>query len=803
MTNSVIQKFLVFVFFGIVASGCALEDDPSVTAKKDLEKPTLTEVTAVSSPTSDSTPNYTFNSTESGTITYGGSCSSSTTSATSGNNTITLVSLSERTYSDCTITVTDEAGNVSNTLTITSFTVDFAPTVTEVTSVTTPTNDTTPDYTFSSDEAGTITYGGSCSSTTSSATSGNNSITFNSLSDGTYSNCTITVTDTAGNTVTLNISSFIVDTTTPTISEVTVVTNPTNDSTPNYTFNSTESGTITYGGSCSSSTTSATSGNNTITLVSLSERTYSDCTITVTDAVGYVSNTLTITSFIVDQTAATLVEVTVVTTPTNDTTPDYTFSSSEAGTITYGGSCSSSTTSATTDNNTITLVSLSEDTYSDCTITVTDNASNSVTLNISSFVIDTTVPTFSSISPTDNQTGVSISDNISVTFSESMDNTSVTTNTDNTTCYGSFALSSDNFTSCVQMSSSPSSSNLYKTFTIDPSDNLSQATTYKTRVKTGIKDSAGNSLSSQYETSNGFTTETPSFVAVGTLGTVITSLDGITWTSRTSVSSTNLGGASYFNDSFWMVQRSGIGGIIHTSKYGISWDNITTGFSVNLRDIKYGNSKYVAIGCCQHNIFTSSDGISWDNQSLTGTGLFEDLIYDNGTFVAVGTSGQISTSTDGISWVDRKIQGNHLYGVTYGNSTFVAVGTNGLILTSSDGSTWTERLSINNSVATSPNKQPPTTSSLYKVTYGNSKFVAVGEYGAILTSPDGTTWTSSFTFGNLGTFQAVTYGNGIFVVVGSGQNWGGATVITSTDGTTWTERTSGASSFLLDVTYGE
>ena len=62
-----------------------------------------------------------------------------------------------------------------------------------------------------------------------------------------------------------------------------------------------------------------------------------------------------------------------MTTPTNDTTPDYTFSSDEAGTITYGGSCSSSTTSATTGNNTITLVSLSDDTYSNCTITVTDS----------------------------------------------------------------------------------------------------------------------------------------------------------------------------------------------------------------------------------------------------------------------------------------------------------------------------------------------------------------------------------------------------------------------------------------------
>ena len=74
-----------------------------------------------------------------------------------------------------------------------------APVIAEETAVTTPTNDSTPNYTFSSDEAGTITYGGSCSSSTTSAINGSNTITFNALSNGTYSNCTITVTDSAGN----------------------------------------------------------------------------------------------------------------------------------------------------------------------------------------------------------------------------------------------------------------------------------------------------------------------------------------------------------------------------------------------------------------------------------------------------------------------------------------------------------------------------------------------------------------------------------------------------------------------------
>ena len=130
----------------------------------------------------------------------------------------------------------------------------FAPKITEVTAVTTPTGDTTPSYTFSSNEAGDITYGGSCTSTAdTSANASNNTITFNTLSGGTYSDCTITVTDSANNASdALSVSSFIVDTTAPSLSQVTAVPTPTNDNTSIYTFSSDEAGTITYGGSCSS-----------------------------------------------------------------------------------------------------------------------------------------------------------------------------------------------------------------------------------------------------------------------------------------------------------------------------------------------------------------------------------------------------------------------------------------------------------------------------------------------------------------------------------------------------------------------
>jgi len=131
---------------------------------------------------------------------------------------------------------------------------------------------------------------------------------------------------------------------------------------------------------------------------------------------------------------------------------------------------------------------------------VEDSSDNSSTT-------DTTAPTVISVSTTaDNQSSVSITDNITVTFSEAMDTTTVTTNTSNSTCSGTMRVSSDNFSNCVQMSSAPASSSDNMTFTLNPSDNLTGGTPYLTRVTTGVKDTAGNTLSTQYETSSGFTT---------------------------------------------------------------------------------------------------------------------------------------------------------------------------------------------------------------------------------------------------------------------------------------------------------
>jgi len=87
-----------------------------------------------------------------------------------------------------------------------------------------------------------------------------------------------------------------------------------------------------------------------------------------------------------------------------------------------------------------------------------------------------------------------------------------------------------------------------------------------------------------------------------------------------------------------------------------------------------------------------------------------------------------------------------------------------------------------------------------KITYGNGLFVTVGSSGTILTSSDGTTWTerTSVSSQNTVNLYRVTYGNNTFVTVGYS-----GTILTSTDGTSWTSRTSGTSNTLVGVTYSQ
>ena len=90
----------------------------------------------------------------------------------------------------------------------------------------------------------------------------------------------------------------------------------------------------------------------------------------------------------------------------------------------------------------------------------------------------------------------------------------------------------------------------------------------------------------------------------------------------------------------------------------------------------------------------------------------------------------------------------------------------------------------------------PTTENLWSVCHGAGQFVACGEGGTILTSPDGITWTRRVS-GHTLWLVGAAHGNGLFVVVGDQ-----GTILTSPDGVAWTGRTSGTTARINGIAYG-
>ena len=112
------------------------------------------------------------------------------------------------------------------------------------------------------------------------------------------------------------------------------------------------------------------------------------------------------------------------------------------------------------------------------------------------YKLDTTAPTVDNSSPYNCGCTLSPTLDFSVTFSEIMDATTITTNTSDTSCSGTFQVSSDNFATCAEMTGlSFTISDSYKTFTLDRSESLNGQLTYKFRVTSGATDLAGNSVS--------------------------------------------------------------------------------------------------------------------------------------------------------------------------------------------------------------------------------------------------------------------------------------------------------------------
>jgi MYXO-CTERM domain-containing protein len=308
------------------------------------------------------------------------------------------------------------------------------------------------------------------------------------------------------------------------------------------------------------------------------------------------------------------------------------------------------------------------------------------------------------------------------------------------------------------------------------------------------------------------------FVAVGSSNTIITSNDGVNWTSASVTGTTqNLNSVAYGNGVF---VAAGSNGIVFTSTDGGATWGPTGNFgqTVTVTSVVFGCGEFVALAHDSTNstsaIFYSDDGTVWNSANVPT--LPADAPIDaafNGTlFVAMGlnadgnSGGSILTSDDGINWTTQTPllpATSSPISITTNGSAFVimlesAASDTGVTTpvsfeTSTDGVNWST-VGANDLPASWSQNIPR------QISYTGSAYLVVGAGAYISSSTDLVTWTSlspesSLTFDRL---RGVQWLVDRFFAVGDDD-----TILTSADGVTWTKQNVAASihSNLRDIAY--
>jgi len=226
------------------------------------------------------------------------------------------------------------------------------------------------------------------------------------------------------------------------------------------------------------------------------------------------------------------------------------------------------------------------------------------------------------------------------------------------------------------------------------------------------------------------------WTASGQSGTVVRSNDAQNWMQQISGNNDALW-STVFEGGQWIV--SGGRGRILTSPDGIAWTSVNSNFSFTLFDIAYNQNNLYAIAGdlgIATTVLTSPDATTWTQnppQPNNAEGLY-GITYDNTIWIAVGDKGKILTTSDpdSRSWAEQPSgTDTDLRDIVYnGTDLYIVVGREGAILTSPDAVTWTP-------------SDSGTTFDLFGVAYdGSGQYIAVGDEGTILTSSDGFSWST-------------------------------------------------------------
>jgi hypothetical protein len=291
------------------------------------------------------------------------------------------------------------------------------------------------------------------------------------------------------------------------------------------------------------------------------------------------------------------------------------------------------------------------------------------------------------------------------------------------------------------------------------------------------------------------------YVAVGDYGVVLTSPDLATWTLQYADTFFALNGVTYGNGLFVAVGEETT---ICTSPNGIVWTQRGAG-EWQLYDVAYGGGAFVAVGgkppvpgsgtlTTVSVILSSVDGFVWTRRALTSEAPLVSVAYAAGTFAAVGGSLNVWSSTNLVDWQTTPSHIYPLTSISYGAGEWVA-GSGywgdsyygpGHIYASEDLASWSEVMTNATAVG--------------GIAFGNEKFIASTAVGTFAVSSNGLSWQEPTAEPIPFTFQDLKYLNGQFVGVGGKQ------LSFSADASTWTNTVTVTnaeeSAEFLSITFG-
>ncbi|MES3036759.1 MAG: hypothetical protein V4736_02540 [Bdellovibrionota bacterium] len=278
---------------------------------------------------------------------------------------------------------------------------------------------------------------------------------------------------------------------------------------------------------------------------------------------------------------------------------------------------------------------------------------------------------------------------------------------------------------------------------------------------------------------------------------VIRSTDnGVTWADVTPPL-TNPWNLEAANGNFFLFSNSaGTATQGYKSTDGLTWTEIT--LAAHASPWHGGIAWNGTVYCVVHGYsdvsnlgMTSPDGTTWTLRTLPASVRYSDIAWNGTVFAAIAYNSAVAASSaDGITWFARALpSSSYWFQVEWNGASFCTnastISTN-KAATSPDGITWTARAL-------------PSTKVWGGIAWNGTVFCVLGTNG-FATSANGSAWTARalpVITSDAGTWYGMTSNSSIYCAVANNTQ----TAATSTDGLTWTKNTLPAVRYWSDVAW--